>query len=291
MLNSYVILADATADILPEYAQRMGIDVIPMEVNMDETTFYHYPDEREMKIETFYDIISTGKVAKTTQVSQNEFIQYFERYLIEGKDILYIAFSSGLSGTYQSSRIAANELAEKYPERKIICFDSLCASAGEFLLIYHSYQKQQQGYSLEENAKWLQENQLSLCHWFTVDDLNVLKRGGRISATTAVIGTALQIKPVLHVDNEGHLIHVGKVRGRKASLKAIAEDFHRRFLPDKNNLIIIAHGGCLEDAQYLQQLIQADAKGCEIIIAKIGPVIGAHTGKGVVALFYLGSER
>ena len=208
-----------------------------------------------------------------------------------GKDVLVLAFSSGLSTTYQSAMIAASELAEKFPQRKIRVVDSLCASLGQGLLLWHLCKKRDEGFSLEAAADWAEENKQHLCHWFTVDDLMYLKRGGRVSAATALVGTMLAIKPVLHVDNEGRLINVGKSRGRKASLMALVDQMEKTAIDPKNQTIFISHGDCEADVQIVADEIRKRFGTETIHINYVGPVIGSHTGAGVVALFFLGNER
>ena len=205
--------------------------------------------------------------------------------------MLYIAFSSGLSGTYQSAVLAREELKQRFPDRRLEVFDSLCASMGEGLLVYHAAKLRQAGKSLDEVLAWLKENVLNLCHWFTVDDLNHLKRGGRVSTATALVGTMLGIKPVLHVDDEGHLIPVSKVRGRKQSLDALVRRMEDTVLDPADQMVFISHGDCLEDAQYVERQIREKLGVQQVKLGFIGPVIGAHSGPGTVALFFLGKER
>ena len=208
-----------------------------------------------------------------------------------GEDVLVLAFSSGLSTTYQSAVIAAEELKERYPDRKILVVDSLCASLGQGLLAFHAAKKRDAGMPMEALARWLEENRLHLCHWFTVNDLMYLKRGGRISAATAVMGTMLSIKPILHVDNEGHLVSVGKVRGRKASIQALAEKVGELARGYDNPVMFISHGDCPEDAQYLADLLKQRYGVKEVYINYVGAVIGSHSGPGTLALFFLGDHR
>jgi DegV family protein with EDD domain len=214
-----------------------------------------------------------------------------EAALASGKDVLALAFSSGLSATYQSAVIAADELQEKYPDRKIRVVDTACASLGQGLFVYHACKQRDAGLSLEELTAWAEENKLKLCHWFTVDDLMFLKRGGRVSAATAVVGTMLQIKPVLHVDNEGRLINVSKARGRKASIDALVKKMEETMLHGVNDVAFICHGDCLEDAKYLEKLVKERCGVKEVFIGYTGAVIGSHAGPGVLALFYLGEHR
>ena len=210
--QNYVILTDSTTDISQAIADEINVKVWPMQFELDGLAYRNFPDEREMKSDDFYDLMRSGKMPKTSQINVVDFCEYFSEYLEKGLDILYICFSSGLSGTYNNSLIAIEELKEKYPDRTVISVDSLAASMGEGLLVYLAAQQKNKGMGLQELAKWVEDNRLHLCHWFTVDDLHHLKRGGRVSAATAIVGSALNIKPVLHVDDEGHLINVSKVR-------------------------------------------------------------------------------
>ena len=205
--------------------------------------------------------------------------------------MLYLAFSSGLSGTYQSARLAQEELRERFPDRTFTVVDSLCASMGEGLLAYYAATMRQQGCTLEETAAWLEENKLKLCHWFTVDDLHHLKRGGRVSPATAVVGTMLNIKPVLHVDDNGHLIPMEKVRGRRQSLEALVRHMKETVENPEEQMIFISHGDCPQDAEYVAGRIRETMTVRDIRIHTIGPVIGTHSGPGTVALFFLGSHR
>ena len=220
-----------------------------------------------------------------------QYTDALEPLLQAGKDVLILAFSSGLSTTYNSSRIAVEELSEKYPERKIYTVDTLCASLGQGLLVYLAVKEREKGRSIQEVRDWVEENKLHMCHQFTVDDLHFLKRGGRISATTAVVGSMLQIKPVLHVDNEGHLINIAKARGRQASLKALVDKMEKTAIDPANQVVFISHGDCLEDAQTVEKLVKERFGVKEVYINYVGPVIGAHSGPGTLALFYVGSER
>ena len=214
-----------------------------------------------------------------------------EAALAAGKDVLVLAFSSGLSTTYQSAVIAAEELGEKYPERTIRVVDTLCASMGQGLLVWYACKKRDEGMSLEELYHWVMENRLHLCHWFTVDDLMYLKRGGRISAATALVGTMLQIKPLLHVDDEGHLISMSKARGRKAAIDALVRKAQELGAGYDNSTMFISHGDCREDAEYLAQQLKEKCGVKEVVISYVGAVIGSHSGPGTLALFFLGSHR
>ena len=221
----------------------------------------------------------------------NDFLVPMEEILSSGKDLLYIGFSSGLSGTYNAGAAAAQEMAEKYPERKVYAVDSLCASMGQGLLIYHAWQHKQAGESIEQVRDWVIDNRLHLCHYFTIDDLMFLKRGGRVSGATAVVGSMLSIKPVMHVDNEGHLIKIGTARGRKASIKALADGAGKLGVNLQDQVIFISHGDCLDEAEYLANIMRERFHVKDVVISYVGPVIGAHSGPGTIALFFLGTER
>ena len=222
-MGTYQIVTDSTADLTPELIRQLDVQVIPLCYMMGGRTYHNIPGGGEMTDREFYAKLRGGAMSTTTQINSEEFLRVFTPLLEAGQDVLYIAFSSGLSGTCQSAQLAREELQKRFPQRKMVVFDSLCASMGEGLLVYYAAKLRQEGKSLEEVLAWLQENVLRLCHWFTVDDLNHLKRGGRVSTATALVGTMLGIKPVRHVDTEGHLIPVSKVRGRKQSLDALVK--------------------------------------------------------------------
>ena len=245
-----------------------------------------------MPTETFYAKLREGKMSTTSQINADEFTRVFEPVLQGGEDVLYIAFSSGLSGTCQSAFIARDELKEKYPERKIYVFDSLCASLGEGLLVYHAAMLKRAGTDIDSLYKWLGENVLKLCHWFTVDDLNHLKRGGRVSSTAALVGTMLGIKPVMHTDSEGRLTPVSKARGTKAALRALVDKVGEIGVePEKNQPMLICHANCPESVEYVKGLLKERFGVTDVRDEFIGPVIGAHTGCGTLGLFFVGTER
>ncbi len=291
-MSEYIIITDSTTDLGPEILKDMDVHVIPLKYTIDGNTYDDNTDVVVMDTHEFYDKLRAGSMSKTTQVNADEFKTVFSEYLEEGKDILYIGFSSGLSGTCQSACIARDDLAEKYPERKIVCVDSLAASMGEGLLVYEADKLHKAGKSIEEVEQWLLENRDHLAHWFTVDDLNFLKRGGRVSAATAVVGTVLGIKPILHVDDEGHLINVGKVRGRKASLDTLVNKIGETASIDPaKQTIFISHGDCMDDAKYVAKQIMHKYKTKDIKIHYVGPVIGGHAGPGVVAIFFVAKQK
>ena len=283
----YVILTDSGADLPPDVAKEYGISVVDLVLQIGEVTKLN----GEMDSKEFYKLLREKTVITTSAVNMERFKEFFEPYLKEGKDILYLGFSSGLSATYIAGRNAAEELKEKYPDRKILTVDTLAASLGQGLLTVLTAKKKQEGATIEEAYAYATDNRLNLCHWFTVDDLFFLKRGGRVSAATAVVGSLLNIKPVLHVDNAGKLINVAKARGRRAAIDMMFEKTRATILPNVNDVIYICHGDCIEDAEYLANRIRTELGIEHIEINFVGPVIGAHSGPGTLALFYLGKER
>ena len=285
---SYQIITDSCCDLPAEKISELNIRVIPLNLLFrGESRLDAVTDE----IKEVYDGLRAGESASTSAVNPEGWTSVIEPVLKEGKDALDLTFSSGLSTTYQSAVIAANELAEQYPDRKINVVDTLCASLGQGLLVMYACQKRDEGLDLDQLTQWVDENKGNLCQWFTVDDLMYLKRGGRVSAATALVGTMLKIKPVLHVDEEGHLINVAKVRGRKASIEALANKVGQLGLPGKNDLITICHGDCIDDAKYLEQLLKEKYGTKEVFIGYTGAVIGSHSGPGTLAIFFLGNKR
>ena len=276
-MRDYIIITDSACDLSPKMVEELGVGVIPLEFQLKGKSYFNYPDEREISTKEFYRIVREGESATTSQVTVHRYTD--------------IAFSSGLSGSCNSAKVAAQELQAKYPDNRVEVVDSLCASLGQGLYVYHAVQEKKKGKSIDQVIQWLEENKLNLCHWFTVDDLNHLKRGGRVSPATAFFGTMLNIKPVLHVDDEGHLIPMGKVRGRKASLDALVDHMAQTAINPKEQVIFISHGDSEADAKYVADQVKAKFKPKEIYINPIGPVIGAHSGPGTMALFFLGSKR
>ena len=288
-MSEFVIVTDSSADLPAGLVRELGVEVLPLSFTIQGNTYRNYPDDREMDPAVFYKMLRDGEAATTSAVNVAEYTALLEPLLQAGKDVLVLAFSSGLSTTYQSSVIAVNELSEQYPDRKLFTVDTLSASLGQGLLVWHAVQEQKRGQSIEAVRDWVEENKLRLCHWFTVDDLHFLKRGGRISAATAVVGTMLSIKPVLHVDDEGHLISMGKARGRNASLTALVD--HMEQTATDVDTVFISHGDCLADAEKVAADVKKRFGTEKVVINTIGPVIGAHAGPGTVALFFLGTHR
>lgn len=290
-MAAYQIFTDATADLSESLLERQpDLRVIPMEVEIGGRGYLYGPGGN-LTTEEFYAMQKNGNYASTSQINPNVYFRFFEPVLRAGKDILYLCFTSGMSGTFQTARMCAGELQKAYPDRQILCIDTLCASAGEGFLVYEAARRQAEGYSLEELALWVEENRLKVCHWFTVDVFDHLRHGGRVSAATAVLGTALQIKPLLHVDTEGRLAVMGKPRGRKQAIRAQMARMEEGWTPERGNLVIVAHGDCPDGAQELQKEIHAQFPGAEIATAEIGPIVGAHTGPGMLAVIYWGDTR
>ena len=287
MADNYVLITDSACDILPEKLAEWKVEMIPLAYLFTDTGKEQL--DHEEPIREFYKSMRDGRVAKTSSVNESRFVDAFTPILEAGKDLIYLAFSSGLSVTCENGKKVAATLQEKYPERKIVVIDSLAASAGQGLFVDLAVQNRDSGMSLEDNARALEAYVLHVCHWFTVDDLVYLKRGGRISRTTALLGTALNVKPVLHVDNEGHLIKMTQVRGRKKSIRKMAERLGETILPDSP--IFISHGDCAEDAEMLKEILEKEYGKEVMLITWIGSVIGAHSGPGTLALFFLGTER
>ena len=290
-MSDFAILTDSCADLTAAMVEQLDVQVLPLSFNMDEKIVFNYPDNREMDPHEFYDSLRAGKTATTSAVNVAQFTEAMESCLQAGKDVLVLAFSSGLSTTYNSAAIAADDLKEKYPERKIYVVDTLCASLGQGLLVYLAAKERAKGKSIEQVRDWAEANKMSIAHQFTVNDLFHLKRGGRVSAATAVVGSMLAIKPVLHVDDEGHLINIGKVRGRAASLKALVDAMEKSAIDPANQTVFISHGDCWDDANAVADMVKERFGVKEVIMNYVGPVIGAHAGPGVVALFYIGRER
>ncbi|MBR7181789.1 MAG: DegV family protein [Clostridia bacterium] len=287
-MNSYVILTDSSADLSAELLAKYNVASLPLAVTFEGEE--PCPNDK-IDIKTFYERVRAKAKVTTSAAGIDAFLGFFEPYLEQGKDILYLGFSSGLSGTYNAGFVAARELREKYPDRKILTVDTLCASLGQGLIVHYAAKKRDEGATVEEVKAYIKEIRPNLCHWFTVDDLFFLKRGGRVSAATAILGSMLQFKPVLHVDDEGHLINVDKVRGRKNAIEALVKRMQASAINPAEQTVFISHGDCEEDAQLLANRVRETMGVTDIVINHIGPVIGAHSGPGTLALFFIGKER
>lgn len=287
-MASYQIITDSCCDFRPEKYTELQLTVQPLMLTYQGKT---RPDRSDDSIRSLYAGLRAGEPASTSAVNPEGWSELIRGCLDAGQDVLVMAFSSGLSTTYQSAVIAARELAESYPERKILVCDTLSASLGQGLLVWYACKKRDEGLSLKALYAWVEEYKYHLCHWFTVDDLMYLKRGGRISAATAVLGTMLSVKPVLHMDDEGHLINMSKARGRKASIQALAQKMEELGADYDNSTVFICHGDCIDDAKYLEQLVREKCGVKEVYINYTGAVIGSHSGPGTLALFFLGKHR
>lgn len=289
---SFKILTDSSCNLSLEMLDELGIIHKSLTI-VDEAgnEIRNYLTDKEFSFKGFYDRLRDKEHIKTSLINVEEFVSMYEDVLKNGEDVLAIIFSSGISGTYQAAKIAADDLREKYPERKIIVIDSLCASIGHGLMILYAAEMQKEGKSIEEVADFVYKNRLRMVHKFTVDDLFFLKRGGRLSGGVAIVGTILQIKPLLHVDNEGKLITQSKVNGRKKAINAMFEEFKATVVDPENQIVAICHGDCFADAELLANKIRSEVKVKDIIINYCDPVLGAHAGPGVLALFYLADQR
>ena len=285
---SYQIITDSCCDFPAHMYSQLGLGVVNLSVLYQGEVCQTYSEDW---LKALFAGLRNGETATTSAANPQLWRTAIEPVLQSGEDVLVLTFSSGLSATCQSAIMAAQELQEEYPQRKILVVDTLCASLGQGLLVWYACKKRDAGMSLEALAAWCEETRYHLCHWFTVDDLMYLKRGGRISAATALLGTMLQIKPVLHVDDAGHLINVSKVRGRKASIDSLAAKMGQLALPGENDTVFICHGDCQADADYLAAQVKEKYGVKEVFTYYVGAVIGSHSGPGTLALFFLGEHR
>ena len=289
-MRYYTIVTDSSCDLPTPLLEKMGIRVVPLAVNLDGKTYFNYPDGRAIGFEEYYAQLRSGKQATTSAVNMSLFRTVMEAELIAGHDVLYLGFSSGLSGTFNAGAMAARELQEEYPEFELIAVDTLCACMGQGLLVYLAALEKAGGKSMHEVRDFVEAQKLHICHWYTVDDLQHLKRGGRIGGTTARLGTMLNIKPVMNMDNEGKLAAVSKARGRAAALRALVDKMGEQAIEPEKQTVFIAHADCYDDAHKVAEMIH-ERFGSKSLINYIGPVIGAHAGPGTVALFFVGKER
>ena len=288
---TYQIITDATADLNDELLSGLPeVRIIPMNVQVNGREYLFGPGGN-IDCDEFYAFLRNGQFASTSQINPATYREYFEPILQDGRDLLYLCFSSGLSRTIESARTAIAELQEEYPERTILCLDTLCAAVGEGLFVMEAARKQIQGMDIHSLYNWLEEHRLNLCHWVTVDTFDHLKHGGRVSTTSAAVGTMLGIKPLIHVDENGKLVAVGKPRGKKKALEALVSNMEKGWLPEISKQVIIGHGDSLDVARELRDLVAARFPEAEILIAPIGPVIGAHAGPGVMPVFFWGNNH
>ena len=290
-MSDYVIMTDSCCDLSAELAAELELEVLPLRLELEGRSYRNLLDGGEIGFQEFYAKVRSGAMPVTSAVNVGEFDAAMRPILEAGKDVLCLCFSSALSTTYQSAVIAGRELEEAFPERKVRVVDSLCASMGQGLLVWLCAQEKKKGKTLEEVLDFAEGAKGNICHWFTVDDLNHLKRGGRVSAAAALFGTMLSVKPVLHVDSRGRLIPMEKCRGRKASLLALVDHMEKTAVEPERYPVFISHGDCREDAEFVAEEVRRRLGVREVYIHYVGPVIGSHTGAGVMTLFFVGRER
>lgn len=286
--RDFIISTDSTADLPKDYVEKHNLAIHPLYYNLEGEV---YGGDHDLEPKAFYDIMRNGKLPTTMATNPEDIISAFMKYLNEGYDILHISFSSALSSSYSNTVMVANEMSEQYPDALIMVLDSASASLGQGLLVHKALQMKESGSTLNEIAKWIEENKCHICHQFTVDDLFHLHRGGRVSKAAAVIGTLINVKPVLHVDNEGRLIPLQKVRGRKKALTTLVDNMEQQIKGFENNIIFISDGDCKEDAEFVKSLIEQRFGIKDFLMNYVSPTIGAHSGPGTIALFFMGKER
>lgn len=285
LMSNYVLITDSASDLPSEIAESLEVEILPMKYMVNDTPCV----DKDFDMENFYNLLRGKALSLTSQTNVEEFSNYFSGYLENGKDILYVGFPLSLSGMNNSARIAARELSEKYPERKIIVIDSVSASIGQGLLVYYAALKKKSGATIDEVADFVNNNKLKFCHWFTVDDLYFLKRGGRISQATAVVGSILNVKPLLSMNDEGKLYVFDKIRGKKKVLDLMSSKIEN--LNSNYKKVFVGHADCLDDARYVAERISSENHSLDITITHLGPIIGTHTGPGTVALAFVGNSR
>lgn len=290
-MSSFSIVTDTSCDMPASIAKKLDITAVPLKAELAGKTFDCSLKTLDIGVKSFYDVLRRGAAVKTASPSIDDYIRYFKKQLERGKDVLYIGFSTALSGSFNVSLIAARELSEEYPERRIICVDSLCGSMGLSMLLFHCAQMQRNGATIEQVRDYAESTKGRICHWFTPSDLNFLKRGGRLSSASAAIGSIMNIKPVLKTDSEGKLKVVYKARGRRAAIAKLVEQMNEHYYPDGSDTVYITHADCLEDAELLARSITKHYGIGNVVISEIGPALGAHCGPDTLALFYLGDGR
>ena len=290
-MSSFSIVTDTSCDMPAAVAEKLGITAVPLKVMLAGKTFDSSLSKLSIGNESFYNVLRSGVSVKTASPSIDDYERYFRKQLDKGKDVLYLGFSSALSGAFNVSLIAAEDLAEEYPERKIICVDTLCASMGLSMLIYHCVRRQQDGATIEEVRDFAQATKGRISHWFTPSDLNFLKRGGRLSAAAAAVGSVMNIKPVLKSDETGKLKVIYKARGRRLAIAKLVEQMNNNYFPDGSDTVFVTHADCPEDAELLARSITKNYGISNVMISEIGPALGAHCGPDTLALFYLGDVK
>lgn len=290
-MGGYVILTDSSCDLPAELTEELRLQIIPLTFTVAGESYRNYPDEREIATQYFYGLLRHGQTAYTSAVNTETFRAYMEPVLSAGEDILFLSFSSALSATFQNSLTAASMLAQRYPERKIHCVDTRCASLGQGLLVYLTAEQRDGGASLEEATAFAEERSRHICHWFTVEDPRYLKRGGRAAPDSSSVGAQLHVEPILRVDEYGCLVGAEKVRGRRAAMRALVDQAERHASPPLGQTIFISHGDCAGDAETLASMVRERLRPRRVVVHPVGPVIGAHSGPGTLALFFVGDSR
>lgn len=292
MPMNFEIVTDSSCNLVEDMIDEFGLHIPPLTFMVDGEQYQSYLKGQHTDLKQFYTMMRDGKVITTSLPNLADSEALMRGLLEQGRDVLYLGFSSGLSGTYEAVELLVKQLAAEFPERKLRSVDTLAASGGEGLLVWHAVQRARGGASIDEVRDWVEQHKLNLAHWFTVDDLMFLFRGGRVSKTAAWAGTMLNIKPVMHVDDEGRLIPLEKVRGRKKSLHALVDHMEKTAIaPIDQQMVFITHGDCLEDAEYVAQEVKERFGVKEVVINYVDPVIGAHSGPGTMALFFLADKR
>ncbi|WP_428421622.1 DegV family protein [Paraeggerthella hominis] len=294
MSMNFEIVTDSSSNLVEEMIDDFGLHVLPLTFMVDgeDEVYQSYLKGEHIDLSQFYTMMREGKVFKTSLPNLADTEQLMRGLLEQGRDVLYLGFSSGLSGTYEAVELLVGQLAGEFPDRTVLSVDTLAASGGEGLLVWHAVQRARAGAAIEEVRDWVEANKLKLAHWFTVDDLMFLFRGGRVSKTSAWAGTMLNIKPVMHVDDDGHLVPMEKVRGRKKSLNALVDHMEKTAIkPIEDQMVFITHGDCLEDAEYVAAQVKERFGVRDVVINYVDPVIGAHSGPGTMALFFLADKR
>ncbi len=288
---SFEIVTDSSSNLTDELIEKYKLHILSLMFRVNGKEYYSYEKGKKTELKQFYTMMRNKEEITTTLIDINTCTPIFEEILKQGNDLLYIGFSSALSGSFQAASMVLEDLKSTYPDRTILSVDTLGASLGEGLLVYHAAKLREQGKNINEVYNWVLDNRLHLCHWFTVDDLFFLKRGGRVSGSAAVLGTILGVKPIMHMDNEGRLILVEKARGRKRSLDTLIDRMQKTAIEPQNQTVFITHGDCIEDAEYVATQIKQRLRVKDVLINYVDPVIGAHSGPGTIALFFLGTER
>ena len=290
MNRKYQLVTDASADLIPEFLQEQEIFVVPMNYTLDSKDMVCHGNESIETLKWYYEGERQGMMTGTSQVTPQVYLDFFRKFAEKGESLLYLSLSGGLSGTYDSSQLAANELMEEFPDVEICCVDSRSTTGGIQLLMECAAKNREDGMSIKDNAAWLEENRLRICHWFMVEDLMFLKRGGRISGAAAVVGTALNIRPILRIENDGTLVNFMKKRGNKAALNQLVELYDNASEKQEGERICIVHSDNEEAADYLEQEVKRLNPSCITNRVMLSPIIGCHTGPGMAAIVHFGKR-